>query len=99
IGRNSMRKIESPARDDAMGRWLRPNEDLAMQDAVATPVERVLVMTLRYTGLRVSEAASMLWSDVDFSAQSLTVRKSKTSAGMRTIPLADVLVPVLRNWQ
>lgn len=53
----------------------------------------------RYTGLRVAEATSLLWSDIDYGSQTVTIRRSKTAAGMRTIPLADVLVPALRTWQ
>jgi integrase len=94
-----MRKIDSPERDNRMGNWLKPDEDEAFQDAVLNPTERIIVMLLRHTGLRVGEATSLLWSDIDFNAQTLTVRKSKTKAGERTIPLAPVLVPALRTWQ
>jgi integrase/recombinase XerD len=99
VDRNPMRKIDSPERDNRMGNWLKPDEDEAYQDAVLTPTERIIVMLLRHTGLRVGEATSLLWSDIDFNAQRLTVRKSKTKAGERTIPLAPVLVPALRTGQ
>jgi integrase len=94
-----MRKIDSPERDNRMGNWLKPDEDEAYHDAVLNPTERIIVMLLRHTGLRVGEATSLLWPDIDFNAQTLTVRKSKTKAGERTIPLAPVLVPALRTWQ
>ncbi len=99
IERNVMRRIESPARDDKMGNWLRPEQDAAMQDAVATPIERIIVMLLRYTGLRVSEACGLRWSDVDLDNGTLAVRKSKTKSGRRTIPVPPILIPQLRAWQ
>jgi integrase/recombinase XerD len=99
VERNVMRKIESPARDDKMGNWLRPEQDAAMQDAVATPIERIIVMLLRYTGLRVSEACGLRWSDLDLANDSLQVRKSKTKSGVRVVPVPPILVPQLRVWQ
>jgi integrase/recombinase XerD len=99
VERNVMRKIEPPAREDRMGNWLKTDDDVAYQDAVADPAERIIVSLLRHTGLRVSEATALLWSDIDFNAGTLSVRKSKTSAGKRTIPLAPVLIPALRTWQ
>jgi integrase len=101
IDRNPMRRIESPPRDEKMGNWLRPEDDLALQEAAATPIERIVVMLLRYTGLRVSEACSLRWTDVNLEASppTLTVRTSKTNAGKRTIPVPAVLVPSLRSWR
>jgi site-specific recombinase XerD len=99
IDRNPMRRIESPERDDKMGPWLRPEQDLAMQDAIVSPVERAVVTLLRYTGLRVSEACALRWSDLDIDAGTLKVEKSKTKSGRRTIPLPATLIPQLRAWQ
>ena len=41
---------------------------------------------MRYAGLK--------WSDVDLVADTLTIRKSKTAAGVRTIPLTRVAFQV-----
>jgi integrase len=99
VDRNPMRKIDQPKRDDRMGDWLRPEEDRRLLDAADGPIERVIVSLLRFTGLRVSEACELRWDDVDFDAQRLTVRKSKTVAGKRTIPLHPLLAPQLRLWR
>ncbi len=83
-----MRKIESPERETQMGKWLRPEEDATYQDAATTPAERIVVMLLRYTGLRVGEATALRCSDIDLNEQTLMVRKTKgKTAGRRTIPL------------
>jgi integrase len=100
VERNVMRRIEPPPRDDrGVGSWLRRDEDRKLLDAVATPIERVVVYLLRYTGLRVSEACSLRWDDVDLDQARLAVRESKTPSGRRTIPLPPILVPVLRVWR
>jgi integrase/recombinase XerD len=106
IGANPMRKIESPSKQDEFQGFLSSDQDAAVQAACVTPQERALVMLLRYTGLRVSEACDLLWDDVDLeggrllpSHPALIVRKSKTRAGQRTVPLPPLLVTVLKTWR
>jgi integrase len=106
IGANPMRKIESPAKRDEFQGFLSAEEDAAVQGACVTAQERALVMLLRHTGLRVSEACSLLWDDVDLEGgrllpihPALIVRKSKTPAGQRSVPLPPLLVTVLKTWR
>src|ERR1035437_847961 len=47
------------------------------------------------TTARGCELKGLQWCDVDLFARTLTVRKSKTAAGERTIPLTDVACSVL----
>lgn len=58
-----------------------------------TSGRRALVATLVYAGLRVSEACALRWRDVDLGSGRITVRRSKTAAGLRQV---DVL-PALRD--
>src|SRR5690348_8614545 len=44
---------------------------------------------------RVCELKGLQWSDVDLFAKTLTIRKSKTEAGVRIVPLTDVAVSAL----
>jgi integrase len=106
IERNPMRKIEAPARDDEFKGYLSADDDLAVQQAPTSLQERVLVMLLRHTGLRISEACALTWDDVDLDggrlladSPALIVRKSKTANGRRTIPIPPILVPILRRWR
>lgn len=50
-----------------------------------------MILVLVYTGLRVDEFHHI--SKKDYSNGSLTVNKSKTKAGIRTIPIADCIKP------
>jgi integrase len=106
IESNPMRKIEAPPRDDEFKGYLSAEDDLAVQERAASLQERTLVMLLRHTGLRISEACALTWDDVDLDggrllpdSPALIVRKSKTPNGRRTIPIPPVLVPVLRRWR
>lgn len=54
---------------------------------------RALLSVLVFAGLRIGELIALRWRDVDLSACKITVRASKTDAGVRVI---DVL-PVLRD--
>jgi integrase len=56
-----------------------------------------LILLLVYSGLRPSEALGLRWSDVDFSARSIRTQKSKTRAGIRSIPMHEVTVEALQR--
>ncbi len=52
------------------------------------PLEVMFWLALNY-GLRIGEISGLDWGDVDLDGQTLTIRKSKTDAGVRTLPLTD----------
>ncbi|GBD21845.1 Tyrosine recombinase XerC [bacterium HR28] len=54
---------------------------------------------LATTGLRVSEACNLRWSDVDLAAAALFVRRSKSAAGRRRIALDPATIQVLAAQQ
>ena len=60
---------------------------------------RLVWLTFILTGLRKSELVQLRWKDLDTEACTLTVRRSKTDAGMRTIPLHETLLRELRPLQ
>ena len=57
---------------------------------------RLVWLTFILTGLRKSELVNLHWKDLDISTCTLVVRRSKTDAGVRTIPLHKLLVTELR---
>ena len=54
---------------------------------------RAILATLVFAGLRIGELCDLCWRDVDLSGGRITVRASKTDAGVRQIDL----LPVLRD--
>jgi integrase/recombinase XerD len=98
--RNVVALLETPRIERKPIDWLTAEEDDALLASSGTPNENILVSLLRYTGLRVDEARSLTIGDVNltFGEESVRVRKSKTAAGKRTIPLAPGFIPRLEDW-
>jgi integrase len=65
---------------------------------VSPPTRAALMLTLRL-GFRALEACSLEWRtiDLDSAAPSITVTASKTSAGLRALPLPRAAVEALRE--
>lgn len=59
-------------------------------------VAEILVFMI-YTGLRVGEMLALKMEDVDLNKKCFYVRKSKTAAGVRTVPIADCIMPILQS--
>jgi integrase len=100
-------RIEKPKQvSEREARRLSDAEVRALCSAAA-PGYRAVVATLAWTGLRASEALGLCWEDIDFEGRELRVRhqldgqgklkKPKTRAGSRSIPLLPVLEKELRE--
>jgi len=70
---------------------------------------RPLLLTAIFTGLRASELRGLRWADLNFKRGELHVHQRadrynkigspKSDAGERTVPLAPMLINVLRTWK
>lgn len=60
---------------------------------------RALLATLIFAGLRISEALSLRWRDVDLARGTIAVRASKTDAGVRTVNILPVLRDELLDYR
>ncbi len=68
--------------------------------AVCSPVLKALVILLAETGMRVGkEALALKWTDIDFSADTIYIRESKTLAGRRLAPLSAYCKAELLRWR
>jgi integrase len=73
------------------------------------PRWRPLLLTAIFTGLRASELRGLRWADLNFKRGELRVHQRadrynkigspKSDAGERTVPLAPMLINVLRTWK
>ncbi len=76
-GRRRRVKVEKPRRS-----VVEPEQLLALFDS-APKGHRAVLATLAGAGLRVGELCALEWRDLDLSTGTLTVRASKTAAGLR----------------
>ena len=75
----------------------------------ATGRWRPFIVTAIFTGMRASELRGLTWVDIDLEAGVIHVRRRadawktmsepKSRAGKRDIPLAPIVVNVLRQWR
>ncbi len=80
-------------------RCLKRGEIPRLLGAASSTRWKTLFSLLVFTGLRISEALNLLWSDFDFEKNAITVRESKTKAGERSVMLIPALSGQLRAWR
>lgn len=91
-------KSERPKGDQRRMRILNSEEITALLPAVNDQY-RSLITILVFTGMRIGEALSLEWSDVDWDAGLIHVRNGKTDAATRAIVMMQSLSRVLRAHQ
>lgn len=60
---------------------------------------RAILATLAFAGLRIGEALSLRWREVDLIRDTITIRASKTEAGLRTVNMLPVLRDELAGYR
>lgn len=60
---------------------------------------RALLATLTFAGLRIGEALSLRWRDVDLARGTITVRAAKTDAGVRVVNILPILNDELHDYR
>jgi integrase len=60
---------------------------------------RALLATLVFAGLRLGEALSLRWQDIDLAAGVIRIRQAKTPTGIRDINLLPILRDELRAYK
>jgi integrase len=96
--RNPFARIKAPKQRRKANDWLHDDEDEAIYAACVTPQERIVHALLRYAGLRIGEATSIVQRNIDLARGELRVTVSKSDAGLRTIPLHPRLEKELQTW-
>ena len=84
-----------------IGRAMTLDEKLRLAKTARSKPEwqnaRLAMVLALNTTMRACEIKSLRWYDVDFLAGTVTIRKSKTEAGQRVIPLNDDALSAMRE--
>lgn len=97
VGRNVARIVQGPKVTKRPSDALTADQARAvLAQASGDRLEALAVVALRL-GVRKGEALGLRWADVDFGAGELTVSRSKTAAGERTVPLVAGSAAALRE--
>ena len=100
--------LEPPkGRPSQTGRSLTERERSLLLKVLPGHRGEIFCKLMLYTGIRPGEAMALQWKDIDFQRAELTVNKAlkragyigypKTDAGVRTIPIPNHLLPLLRE--
>lgn len=77
----------------------KPDEiDLLWNISKTDDTAKMAIMMI-YTGVRVSEMLDLKEEDVDLDRKCFYIRQSKTTAGVRTVPIADRILPYFEYWK
>jgi integrase len=96
VAENPVKKVRLYREDNARTRFLREEEEVSLL-ANCGPQLKPLVVTALHTGFRASELRSLIWQDVDFRRQTVTVRAGYAKNGeARSVPMNQVLTATLK---
>jgi integrase len=98
LARNVVKSVQPPhGRDAFEPHDLTEVEIDRLELALAGERLRPLIVLLLALGLRRSEALTLRWPEVDLDVGVLFIKKAKTKAGRRALPLTPQLVAMLRQ--
>ena len=75
-----------------------PSEIIALWNMAETDRIAMSAIILIYTGIRESEFLSLRQEDVDLDRQCFQIRQAKTAAGVRTVHIADCVLPLFSSF-
>jgi len=96
LPRNPADRVDPPRVVNRPAHRLSPDEVGRLLRATHGHRLHALWVLLFATGLRIGEALRLSWDDVDLEAGTVHVRRSKTAAGVRTVPISREVTDALR---
>ena len=110
IFRNVFAKVEIPHIEAEERRALTQEEIDLITSTYTGHRMGIPALLMLYCGLRRGELVALTWGDIDLKAKTVTVNKAvffdgnaanlkgtKSKAGMRTVPIPDMLIPILKG--
>lgn len=90
-------KIEAIPAPEKERIFLTESEISELISSISSPIVKVVVTTLYYTGMRISECVNLTLEDVNFKDRIITVRNTKNKKD-RVIPIHRNLLPLLQDY-
>lgn len=94
---NPIAEIEPPRRASAkrvVG--LTKKQECVLREYLQIEPYRNVIEFFLYTGVQLSELTNLAWADYDRDSGIISVRKSKTAAGVRPIPLISEALLIIK---
>ena len=107
LAKNSISLVRQSAKREKLPDVLELDEMKNLLAELENPA-RALVFLTAATGLRVSEALGLKWSDVDFTAGEILLSRAvvhqhvgdmKTEASQKPVPIDGALLQTLQDWR
>jgi len=99
IARNPAADVDAPRVPTYEPHTLSRDEETALLDACQGERQGLLILTALTLGLRRGELVALRWADVDWQAGTIRVRRGKTDAASRYLPLSEAMRTALRQHQ
>lgn len=91
--------ISKPGNPNSYNREpFRKKEVQMLWDAKDSNIYMTVILILIYTGLRIGELLDLKKEDVHLNERWFYVRESKTSSGIREVPISEKIVPFFEYW-
>jgi integrase/recombinase XerD len=97
VKRNIALSVEPPKLQQKERTYLSEQEVMKLVGAIQHDLIRIVVLTLYYTGLRISECLNLTLDTVDLDKKMIHVVAGKGNKD-RYVPISDKLLPVLVNY-
>ena len=92
-----MEDVEPPGKSPFRGKALGKDELRRLMEVCRETSLELPVLLALFCGLRRSEVLGLAWSEVDFDGARLSVRASKSEAGVRSMSIPPFLVAALKR--
>jgi len=97
ISNNLGIKLEAISAPEKERVYLTPDEIEELISAIKKPLIKLIISTLYYTGMRISECLNLLIEDINFKESIITVRNTKNKKD-RQLPIHKDLMPMLEDY-
>jgi integrase len=95
---DDLKRIKPPENKNPERHVIRLPEMTRLDTMCETLLERLILRTLAYTGIRVSEACQVNWGDIDWEEATLTIWKGKGNK-FRQVSLPAKALEVLQDYR